>query len=50
MKIEIIGRDPVITYRITQLIGKRAERDAARRRRIDALMSPIRIIRRWLWL
>jgi hypothetical protein len=46
MKIEIIGRDPLITYRITQLIGARAERDAARRRRIDALMAPIRMIRR----
>jgi len=46
MKIEIIGRDPVITYRITQLIGARAERVAARRRRIDALLGPIRIIRR----
>jgi hypothetical protein len=50
MKIEIIGRDPVITYKITQLIGARAKRAAARRRRINALMEPIRIIRRWLWL
>jgi hypothetical protein len=44
MRTEIIGRDPVLTYRITQLIGERAKRDMIRRRRIDALKSPLKTI------
>jgi hypothetical protein len=50
MSIEIIGRDPILTYKITQMIGARAERAAARRRRIDMLMAPIRLARRLLCL
>lgn len=50
MKIEIIGRDPVITMRITKLIGERAERALARRKRIDAVKHPIRTIRRVIGL
>lgn len=45
---EIIGRDPVLTYKITQLIGARAERKKIRRERLDALKHPIRTIRRIL--
>jgi hypothetical protein len=48
MKTEIIGRDPVLTYRITQLIGERAKRDMIRRRRIDALKHPLQSIWRWI--
>ena len=47
MRTEIIGRDPVLTYRITQLIGERAKRDETRRRRIDALKHPFQFIWRW---
>lgn len=45
---EIIGRDPILTYKITQLLGARAERERIRRERIDALKHPIRTIRRIL--
>lgn len=52
MKIEIgiIGRDPVITYKITQLIGKRTERARLRQRRIDAFLAPFLTIRRIIGL
>lgn len=45
---EIIGRDPILTYKITQLIGARAERERIRLARIDALKHPIRTIRKIL--
>jgi len=48
MKYEIIGRDPVLTYKITQLIGERAERNRVRQQRIDAILRPFIIIKRIL--
>jgi len=52
MKIEIgiIGRDPVLTYEITQLIGARAERARLRQRRIDAIKAPFLTIRKIIGL
>jgi hypothetical protein len=50
MKIEIIGLAPVITYKITQLIGKRAERARVRQQRIDAILSPLATIKRIIGL
>ena len=46
----IIGREPIITYRITQLIGERAERKRVRQERIDSIKRPIKTIRRILGL
>lgn len=38
--IPIIGRDPVLTMRITMLIGERAKRDRIRKKRIAMLKMP----------
>jgi hypothetical protein len=46
----VIGRDPMITYKITQMIGKRAERARVRQRRIDAILSPLVTIKRIIGL
>ena len=48
MKIEVIGRDPVLTYQIIQLIIKRAERKRIWRSRIDAVKHPIKTIKKIL--
>ena len=50
MKYEIIGRDPILTYKITQLIGERAERNRVRQQRIDTILRPFVIIKRILGL
>jgi hypothetical protein len=38
--IPIIGRDPVLTMRITMLIGERAKRNRIREKRIAMLKMP----------
>lgn len=46
----VIGREPIITYRITQLIGERAERKRVRQERISAILSPLATIKRIIGL
>ena len=48
MKFEIIGRDPILTYKITQMIGERAERNRIKRARIDAIKKPFAVIKQLL--
>ena len=49
-RLRIIGRDPILTYKITQMIGKRAERARVRQQRIDAILSPLVTIKRIIGL
>lgn len=48
--LSIIGRDPILTYKITQLLGKRAERARVRQQRINAILSPLVTIKRIIGL
>jgi len=48
--LRIIGRDPILTYKITQMIGKRAERARVRQQRIDAILLPLATIKRIIGL
>jgi hypothetical protein len=43
--IPIIGRDPALTMAITMLIGKRAQRDRVRKRRIAIMLAPFKSIK-----
>ena len=48
MKLSIIGKDPVLTLRITQMIGERAARKARASARKAWLLSPLTSARQWL--
>lgn len=48
MKLEIIGRDPVLTMKITRMLGERAAKEKKRKDLITSLLMPFTTTSKWI--
>jgi hypothetical protein len=48
MKLEIIGRDPVLTMKITRMLGERAAKEQKRKDMIASLLMPFTMTSKWI--